>query len=59
MTHKGKDFKVILKDIAEMTVGTNPKEIWRVGRKNKNKYGLCFEGSPFKKWLFESLVVPY
>jgi hypothetical protein len=58
MAHKGKYFKVILKDIATMTVGTDPKEIWRAGRKKKTDMGCVLKDLPSKNGFLKAWSCP-
>jgi len=37
-----------LKNVGSMTVGVGLRNIWRVGRKEKHKFGLCLKDAPSK-----------
>jgi hypothetical protein len=48
MAHKRKYFKMTLKNVAAMTVGTDLRKIWRGGRKDRHRSGICLKDAPSK-----------
>jgi hypothetical protein len=46
--HTRKNFKMTLKNVAIITIGTDLRNIWRGGRKDKHRSGICLKDAPSK-----------